>query len=317
VYRLPYLKQNNNKQQTTNITMCKLFIATGSFTKLQTTKLIDKAASLFSKTQRDGFGFTVYGSNGTVATGHYLEPSNYPGFNVTLPEWIDCNRIETGSITTNTTAIVCHGRTATSRVMLANVHPFISKGISLSHNGVLSWIGKWKAPKATNHCDSEQFLNWYNTLKAPFDNTKENWSGYGVFGIIDTKRKTLTVAKCGSGKLSYCSNNSGAHMWSTEQHDLESIAKVLSDNSTKPLAMRPNTICRFAIKAKNPRLLSVDNWQGFGSGRKSADWFKSMGPTEGKPTRYDRNLCPIQTAEYFPDYQPTDKPATATATESL
>lgn len=293
--------------------MCKLFIATGNFTKVQTTKLIDKAASLFSKTQRDGFGFTVYGSNGTVATGHYLEPSNYPGFNVTLPEWIDCNRMETGSITTNTTAIVCHGRTATSRVMLANVHPFISKGISMSHNGVLSWIGKGTEPKATNHCDSEQFLNWYNTLKAPFANTKENWSGYGVFGIIDTKRKTLTVAKCGSGKLSYCSNNSGAHMWSTEQHDLETIAKVLSDSATKPLAMRPNTVCRFAIKAKKPRLLSVDNWQGFGSAMKSADWFKSMGtlsePAERKPLTYKRDSWPMSETDSFPDYQPTDKPA--------
>ena len=294
--------------------MCKLFIATGNFTKVQTTKLISKAASLFSKTQKDGFGFTVYGSNGTVATGHYLEPQNYPGFNVTLPEWIDCNRIETGSITTNTTAIVCHGRTATSRVMLANVHPFISKGLSLSHNGVLSWIGNGPAPKAENHCDSEQFLNWFNTLKAPFENTKANWSGYGVFGIIDAKRKTLTVAKCGSGKLAYCSNNSGSHMWSTEHHDLETIAKVLSDSATKPLSMRPNTVCRFAIKSKKPRLLSVSNWEGFGSAFKSADWFKSMGPlpeqTERKAITYKRDSWPMNATDSFPDYQPT---ATAAA----
>ena len=308
---LLFHRTNNNEQRITNNEqhMCKLFIATGSFTKVQTNKLISKAAALFSKTQHDGFGFTVYGSNGTVATGHYLEPSNFPGFNVTLPEWIDCNRIETGSITTNTTAIVCHGRTATSRVMLANVHPFISKGVSLSHNGVLSWIGNGPAPTAQNHCDSEQFLNWFNTMKAPFENTKANWSGYGVFGIIDAKRKTLTVAKCGSGKLAYCSNNSGAHMWSTEHHDLETIAKVLSASATKPLPMRPNTVCRFAIKSKKPRLLSVTNWQGFGSAMKSADWFKSMGPelTDRKPITYKRDSWPMNATDSFPDYQPTDK----------
>ena len=89
VYRLLLARPNNQQPTTTTEqrnNMCKLFIATGSLTKQQTLKLIDKAASIFSKTQKDGFGFIAYGSNGTTATGHYLEPSNYPGFNVTLPE---------------------------------------------------------------------------------------------------------------------------------------------------------------------------------------------------------------------------------------
>jgi hypothetical protein len=101
-------------------------------------------------------------------------------------------------------------------------------------------------------------------------------------------------------------------MWSTEQHDLETIAKVLSDSATKPLAMRPNTVCRFAIKAKKPRLLSVDNWQGFGSAFKSADWFKSMGTLsepQHKPLTYKRDSWPMNETDSFPDYQPTDKPA--------
>ena len=284
--------------------MCKLFIATGSLTKQQTLKLIEKTASIFSQSQKDGFGFTVYGNNAT-ATGHYLEPSNYPGFNVTLPEWIDCNRIEAGSIPSNVTAIVCHGRTATSRVMLANVHPFNRKSVLLSHNGVLSWIGNGPEPKAENQCDSEQFLNWFNSQKAPFENTKANWSGYGVFGIINTKRKTLTVAKCGSGKLSYCSNNGGAHMWSTESRDLDNIAKVLSDNATKPLSMRPNTVCQFNIQGRKPRLLSVNNWQGFCSVHtKSADWFRSMGTTESKGLTYRKDVWPISESDSFPDYEP-------------
>ena len=102
-------------------------------------------------------------------------------------------------------------------------------------------------------------------------------------------------------------------MWSTEQHDLETIAKVLSDNATKPLAMRPNTVCRFAIKAKKPRLLSVDNWQGFGSAVKSSDWFKSMGTLaepQHKPLTYKRDAWPMSETDSFPDYQPTDKQTT-------
>ena len=287
--------------------MCKLFIATGSLTKQQALKLIEKAASIFSKTQKDGFGFIAYGSNGNIATGHYLEPSNYPGFNVSLPEWVDCNRIETGNIPSNVTALVCHGRTATSRVMLANVHPFISKDTALCHNGVLSWVGSGPEPKASNHCDSEQFLNWFNSMKSPFNNTKANWSGYGVFGIINKRKKTLTVAKCGSGKLSYCSNDNGVHLWSTESHDLESLAKSLSpDNATKPLVMRPNTVCCFNISGKAPRLLSVDNWEGFGSvATKSADWFKSMGTTpHSSPLSYKRQW-PVNDTDSFPDWEPT------------
>jgi predicted glutamine amidotransferase len=290
--------------------MCKLFIATGSLTKQQTLKLIDKAASIFSKTQKDGFGFIAYGSNGTTATGHYLEPSNYPGFNVSLPEWVESNRIETGAIPSNVTALVCHGRTATSRVVLANVHPFISKDIALCHNGVLSWIGSGPEPKAQNHCDSEQFLNWFNSIKAPFNNTKTSWSGYGVFGIINKRKKTLTVAKCGSGKLAYCSNDNGTHLWSTENHDLEVLAKVLSDSATKPLVMRSNTVCQFNISGKAPRLLSVDNWEGFGSvATKSADWFRSMGttpttPTGTRPLTYKRDSWPMAN-DSFPDWEPT------------
>lgn len=288
--------------------MCKLFVATGSLTKQQVLKLIEKTASIFSKTQKDGFGFCVYGNN-AMATGHYLEPQNYPGFNVTLPEWIECNRMESGSIPSNVTALVCHGRTATSRVMLANVHPFIRKGVMLSHNGVLSWIGKGPEPKANNHCDSEQFLNWFNTQKSPFDNTKENWSGYGVLGIINTKRKTLTVAKCGNGRLSYCSNNSGTHMWSTDSGDLELISNVLSDNPTKPLSMRPNTVCYFNVQGRKSRLLSVNSWQGFGSVvTRSTDWFRSMGTTESKESKgltYRKDVWPIKTSDSFPDWEPT------------
>jgi predicted glutamine amidotransferase len=293
--------------------MCKLFIATGTISKQQTLKLIEKAASLFSRTQKDGFGFVAYGSNGTVATGHYLEPANFPGFNVSLPEWIECNRIESGRIPENVTALVCHGRTATSKVVIANVHPFNNKHLFLSHNGVLSWIGSGPEPKAKHACDSEQFLNWFSTLKAPFNETKANWSGYGVFGIINTRAKTLTVAKCGNGKLSYSATDT-CHLWSTDSADVEALGKVLANNATRPLAMRAKTVCRFDISKRKPRLLSVDNWEGFGSvSHKSDDWFRSMGQTSR------RTVWPVSgsTNDSFPDWEPATATATTTTTGAL
>jgi len=97
-------------------------------------------------------------------------------------------------------------------------------------------------------------------------------------------------------------------MWSTESADLENITKVLSDNATKPLSMRSNTVCRFDIEGKKPRLLCVNNWQGFGSVHtKSADWFKSMGQTTttGRQLSYRNDVWPINASDSFPDYEPT------------
>jgi len=290
--------------------MCKLFIAAGRLSRADTLGLIAKAAQVFSRTQRDGFGFVAYGPGGT-AVGRYLQPSNYPGFGSILPGWVDVDRAESGKLPAVVTALVCHGRTATSRVMLGNVHPFAAKDAVLAHNGVLSWIGPGPAPKAAHGCDSEQFLNWYPSRKDPWAETSSHWSGYGVFGIIDPKRGRLTVAKCGSGRLSYSAADSGTHYWSTEDSDVETIAGAV-EPAGRAFPMRSRTRCVFDVsgRGRKVRLVDLEDWQGFGERERDVDWFRSMGQSSGGSGRSSRRSVATSplARDGFPDWEPTTVP---------
>jgi hypothetical protein len=280
--------------------MCKLFVACGRLSRADALSLIAKAAQVFSRTQRDGFGFVAYGPGGAIAIGRYLQPANYPGFGSVLPGWVDVDRSESGRIPEIVTSLVCHGRTATSRVTLGNVHPFCAKDSILAHNGVLSWIGPGPAPKSSNGCDSEQFLNWYRSLKDPWGETAAHWSGYGVFGIMDPKRGRLTVAKCGSGRLSYAQSEGGTHYWSTEDSDVGSIVGDVEPIG-RAFPMRSKTRCVFDVRARKVRLVEVKDWQGFGERERDADWFRSMGADKSpRRTRVEWKAD----RDSFPDWEP-------------
>lgn len=282
--------------------MCKLFIACGRLSRTDTLSLIAKAAQVFSRTQRDGFGFVAYGPGGGTAVGRYLQPGNYPGFGSILPGWVDVDRSESGKLPAVVTALVCHGRTATSRVVLGNVHPFTSREAILAHNGVLSWIGPGPAPKAAQGCDSEQFLNWFRSRKDPWAETAAHWSGYGVFGILDPKRGRLTVAKCGSGRLSYAAADSGTHYWSTESGDVETIAGTV-EPAGRAFPMRSRTRCVFDVRSRKVRLVDLKDWPGFGERERDVDWFRSMGESGGRSSRRSVSAAPLA-RDGFPDWEP-------------
>jgi hypothetical protein len=282
--------------------MCKLFIACGRLSRADTLSLIAKAAAVFSRTQKDGFGFVAYGPGGT-AVGRYLQPGNYPGFGSILPGWVDVDRSESGKLPAVVTALVCHGRTATSRVVLGNVHPFTSREAILCHNGVLSWIGPGPAPKAAQGCDSEQFLNWFRSRKDPWAETAAHWSGYGVFGILDPKRGRLTVAKCGSGRLSYAAADSGTHYWSTESGDVEAIAGAV-EPAGRAFPMRSKTRCVFDVSGRKVRLVDLKDWPGFGERERDVDWFRSMGESGGRSSRRSVSAAPLA-RDGFPDWEPS------------
>ena len=296
--------------------MCKLFIAAGPMRRETVLRFIQRAASTFAKSQRDGFGFVAYGPEG-VATGRYLEPSNYPGFRANLPAWIDAPLKESGEIPALTTALVCHGRTATSRVTLDNVHPFQRGSTFLCHNGILRFVGDGPEPAARHGCDSDSFLTWLwsrRSSAAAWDATAAAWTGYGVFGIIDSKRGRLTVAKCGDGRLSYAAGER-LHLWSTDAADLQSIAgKGTKADPTlgKPFSMRARTRCVFDVSRRAVRLLEIKDWQGFGERVRDTDWFRSMGqpsPSAAAPlARTPRRWEALAREDSFPDWDPTPTP---------
>lgn len=274
--------------------MCKLFIATGSFSKRQVVAMLAATNKAFSSSQRDGFGFVAYGGKGKLAYGKYLDPSAYAGFDANLPKWVHAKHIEVGNLPEVTTALVIHGRTSTNRVMIENAHPFHHEGTFLAHNGVLSWIGKGPAPDAKNGCDTEQFFNWFQANKSgdsAWDATPDHWSGYGVFGIVDSNKGTLTVSKCGSGNLRWVGSK-GNHFFSTDGADLIRITRAASFRYAKTSEMTRRTRILFKLNATGSTVKSVDDWKGFGTRVVDDSWRRSMGspllPADSLKDRRDR-----------------------------
>lgn len=249
--------------------MCKLFIAAGRFKRNAVRNMLLVANEVFASTQQDGFGFAAYGENGEIALGHYLNPNSYPGFGRETPPFVDCERAESGRLPAVTKALVVHGRTSTNTVQLENCHPFTSGHLILAHNGVLTWEGRGKKPKARHGCDSDQFLTWLRSRHSgdwvdAWSGTKKCWSGYGVFGVIDTNNHTLTVAKCGTGRLSWCAGPK-SHFFSTDGSDTSRIARAAVAGVGRASPVRANTLSVFSLGSVNPSLVAVSKWEGFGS----------------------------------------------------
>lgn len=318
--------------------MCKLFIATGAFTREQVMDMLRATNASFAKSQRDGFGFVAYGSKKSVAHGKYLDPSEYHGYGKKLPQWVRSSRIEVGEIPEITTALVVHGRTSTNSVLMHNVHPFHNKGVFLAHNGVLGWKGEGPAPTAKHGCDTEQFFNWLQDQgdigqDVAWDATHDHWTGYGVFGIINSKTGHLTVAKCGSGNLKWVGNDTD-NFFSTDGVDLLRITRSANFRFSKTADMQPKTRVVFKLGARGSKVQLVTSWKGFGVRVIDDSWRKSMGgshysrsshynerwdgygvaktnerPTVAvKPTANDFNGVSVprdRQCEMFPDWEPT------------
>lgn len=253
--------------------MCKLFIATGRFTPDQTHRMLRVINERFSATQRDGFGLAIYGDEGkSVSRGRYLDPTKFVGFGTKIPDFVAHEESESGRMPQNVTAIIAHGRTSTNHINLHNCHPFIRRGVMLAHNGVLDWNGSPKGePRAKFGCDTEQFLNWLIETRGDRGwmetwsslETRELWSGYGVFGVLDQTRGELVVAKCGDGNLRWVGGND-VHVFSTEGSDAEAAYNVLSRPTRRAVPMLDNSVAVFDVH-EGANLVSVGKWQGFGS----------------------------------------------------
>lgn len=287
--------------------MCKLFIAAGSLSQTQVLAILKATNSTFAKSQRDGFGFVAYGDSG-VARGRYLSPDAYPGFGFKVPSFCKSVNIEEGTIPKVTKALVIHGRTSTNRVMVENVHPFKYGSLYLAHNGVLRWQGEGPCPKAANDCDSEQFLSWFFANKEDWTKTEANWSGYGVFGVINTTTRKLTVAKCGSGNLDWAGNKD-INLFSTHGADIRSIAEKAKLKVSHPLTVNRNTLIQIDLRKMSAK---VGAWAGFGSGQRDAMWHRSMGTSPmaervrfipSTKSKFDGITVP-RDGDMFPDWKP-------------
>jgi len=269
-------------------------------TRPQINATLALAAKRFGRSQPHGFGFTMIGSDGSVASGRYLTPATFAGFRCFTPAWVKSEKLETGRLPKTTVALIVHGRTSTNEIRIENVHPFKRAAIHLAHNGILDWIGKGASPTARHNCDSEKFLNWLTESGMAWSQTAENWSGYGVFGIIDELTGTLTVAKCQSGRLSWIGNKT-VSVFSTEADDLDAFRRTLGVKTGSVVPVAPCSVIQFDLETGNA---TTTTWGGFG--KRSVDhlWAASMGKADLPKFRMPLKKSKQDDDALFPDFEP-------------
>ncbi len=159
-------------------------------------------ASAYSTTQRDGFGFSYYNEDSHSIVTHKTK--------MAARRWILENQPH---IETN--ALIFHTRTATGGGVndLAS-HPFQSKSISLSHNGVLQnydkmkkYLEEEKGAKFKTTVDSEIILHAYKTFGWKFIDVFNEFgvTGYMALQILEYPNKIsvyrTSFAEYGLAKL--------------------------------------------------------------------------------------------------------------------
>jgi len=144
------------------------------------------------------------------------------------------------------------------------------------------------------------------------------WSGYGVFGVIDSANKTLTVAKCGSGNLHWAGSN-GVNLFSTSSADLLQIARKAKIKTGQAINVTRGTVTQFNLASRQPAILSCEAWEGFGETVRDMSWHRSMGLVqEGSAAGYQRGVykesgkpaaiqSPRSKIDPVVDYKPSNK----------
>jgi hypothetical protein len=237
----------------------------------------------FSRFQRDGFGFYAQG-NGGKAYGRYLDPSDYFGHGVSMPDFLKPSPSwEAGRMPDIVTNLIAHGRTSTNVTILKNVHPFKAGSLVLAHNGILFWEGKKEdEPKSAAGCDSEQFLNWLAS-GGQWQDAHKVWAGWGAMLLLDLASRCLTLAKDGTTKLHGAKRSRGGWVLSTEPDLIKRLSKVIKLRS-KPIPF-PQRIVHFDQAGE---IIKDVEWLGFGN----------------RNYMFERSIGGSAPKQPFPDYDP-------------
>lgn len=178
--------------------MCKLLILT-SHNPAELPRIIDAAWSMFSATERDGYGAAWVGPDRTMRTARSYLP-NLASV-ASLPDFADTFG-QADELASDGGALILHGRTATCGISLANTHPMMVNdgATAVVHNGVVR--SKSYQNKLTT-CDSELLALAY--AKGGVQEVARSIAGYYAFAALTVGKRsvTLDVARDGSAML-YC-----------------------------------------------------------------------------------------------------------------
>jgi predicted glutamine amidotransferase len=193
--------------------MCKLFAST-SLTPMDWPKVRQAVFTAMAQTEKDGLG----------AAWSTAEPAKFGRVRASGLETVNAGELapfcegfaKIEDRPYDGGPVICHGRTSTNFIGLANTHPFISKGkngtvFALAHNGVVS---SEKYNTRAGGCDTELILQAF--ISGGLPEVIKHISGYYALLILEKRkdRQLLHVIRDGMANL-YCGKLGNAWAFAT------------------------------------------------------------------------------------------------------
>ncbi len=206
--------------------MCKILILTNASKIKNLKKAVSVIGAAVTKTEVDGFGYTIQGQNGlfgerTLNTNN-IKMRHAANFGP-VPSFGLRHRDQFGVKSEVTGAALFHGRTSTNNVSLINTHPINKHDWSLIHNGVVTNHGPAYSKLTTN--DSEDCLHYL--ANSGIEGLAKNLTGYYALGAIDPIGQ-LHIIRDNTAQLSFAwSPTIESYIFATTEGIIESVAKSM------------------------------------------------------------------------------------------
>lgn len=249
--------------------MCKIMIAPGAKNAENLWKFAEVIAPKITKHNNDdGLGYAAMDAKGKIFAERWfvnrnafkdfgLSPGDQEMLKTMGTEMFKEKYVEEYSRfgvvdRKNTVSLLLHARAATTEKNMQNVHPFITKGTALIHNGVIR--NHEELTKTMSTCDSEVILHEYLGFNVAMDaeqihNVIDNLKGYFACGVLtkaDDGTPIVDIFKSVAATL-YATyvNELKTVVFCTSRFDLEEAIKDLNWVQNKCFELGNDQFIRF------------------------------------------------------------------------
>ena len=247
-------------------------VNTSVMTEKEIRMVIRGCVNLWKDTQKDGVGWVSVDEKNELHGERYLYPASFIGAGA-MADLIATDLVAKKLIPKRAWspigdgrpvpggALICHGRSATSKKDLHSVHPFIKKGWVLTHNGVVDKPTYQKGWFNLSGCDSEDLLNCF-TEGNGFEDV-EDMEGWAAFFMLTPRSRTLWAVRCATAPL-YLSwwgtKERGTYVLASDPEHIRTIAKKIKASATVPVPVNPNIAIEFFGPGRDE--VRVHDWKG-------------------------------------------------------
>ena len=223
--------------------MCKIITLTNVSKVKNLNKLVKVAAELVSKSEHDGFGYAIQGTNGvfgerTTSPAGFESLFKVPKFDLPFTA-ITYNRF--GTKTKATGGAIFHGRTSTNAATLLNTHPIIKRDWTLIHNGVVSNHGPEYDAITTN--DTEHLLEYLSTTG--ISGIEQHITGYYAVAAFAPDSKRHVFKDSIASLYAAYSETIDSIIFATRESHISELCKAMRWTHAIPEPVQNNTYLVF------------------------------------------------------------------------